>query len=407
MNRNTARLSRRTAKRTSKKKSKISKWPVTYRFVAMGTLMAYTAFGASKVTLAQSPELASTAQTQTSGAPTPTRRFEIPAGSLDSTISAFETLTHIHVSFVDDGIRLLASPGVQGMYTDEQALVRLLDDSGVTYKFTAPDAVMLRLAAASSSVNVTADATTITSMAKYDEPLIETPQTVSVVTQTLLQEEGTTTLRDALRNVAGISLAAGEGGAQGDNLTIRGFTARNDIFLDGMRDFGSYYRDSFNYQDVDVLQGPTSVTFGRGSTGGVVNQESKVPVDRPFINGSVMFGSDATRRITADINQPIGKETAFRLNLMGVDQGVAGRDIAQNRRFGVAPTLAFGLGTSTRLTLSYLHEQSDDNPDYGIPWLFNGPAPVARHNYYGFEHGNFLRTDVDVATARLDHDVNS
>ena len=223
----------------------------------------------------------------------------------------------------------------------------------------------------------------------------------------MLQEEGTTTLRDALRNVAGISLAAGEGGAQGDNLTIRGFTARNDIFLDGMRDFGSYYRDSFNYQDVDVLQGPTSVTFGRGSTGGVVNQESKVPVDRPFINGSLMFGSDATRRITADINQPIGKETAFRLNLMGVDQGVAGRDIAQNRRFGVAPTLAFGLGTSTRLTLSYLHEQADDNPDYGIPWLFNGPAPVGRQITTASSTATFSAPTSTSPLRRLEHDVNS
>ncbi len=86
-----------------------------------------------------------------------------------------------------------------------------------------------------------------------------------------------TTLRDTLRNVPGISLAAGEAGAQGDNLTIRGFTARNDIFLDGIRDFGSYYRDSFNYEQVDVLEGPAGVQFGRGSTGGVVNQESKVP----------------------------------------------------------------------------------------------------------------------------------
>ncbi|HEY4906989.1 MAG TPA: STN domain-containing protein, partial [Candidatus Acidoferrum sp.] len=118
--------------------------------------MAYTAFGASKVTLAQSPEPASGTQTQTNGAAAPTRRFEIQAGSLDSTIASFETITHIHVSFVDDGIRSLSSPGVQGVYSDEQALIRLLDDSGVSYRFTAPDAVMLRLAAASSSVNVTA-----------------------------------------------------------------------------------------------------------------------------------------------------------------------------------------------------------------------------------------------------------
>ena len=79
---------------------------------------------------------------------------------------------------------------------------------------------------------------------------MDTPQSIGVVPQQVMQEQGATTLRDALRNVAGISLAAGEGGAQGDNLTIRGFTARNDLFIDGMRDFGSYYRDPFNLQEV-------------------------------------------------------------------------------------------------------------------------------------------------------------
>jgi len=117
---------------------------------------------------------------------------------------------------------------------------------------------------------------------KYTELIRDTPQTISVVSKKTLEQQGVNTLRDALRNVAGISLAAGEGGAQGDNLTIRGFSARNDIFLDGMRDFGSYYRDPFNYESIDVLQGPTSATFGRGSTGGVVNQESKTPAGRPI-----------------------------------------------------------------------------------------------------------------------------
>jgi catecholate siderophore receptor len=383
-------------------------WPVTYRLVAMGTLVAYTAFGATKITLAEPRQASSNSnQAQTASSPTPVRHFDIPAGSLDSAVTAFESATRIHVTFADEGIRSLSSPGVRGLYTDEQAIVRLLDDSGVAYRFTAGNEVTLRLAGGNTSVEVTADETPVITSPKYTEPLFEVPQTISVVPQQVLQDQGTTTLRDALRNVAGISLAAGEGGAQGDNLTIRGFTARNDIFLDGMRDFGSYYRDSFNYEEVDVLQGPTSVTFGRGSTGGVVNQESKVPVDRHLIGGSLVFGSDATRRITADINEPIGIETAFRLNLMGVDQGVAGRDIAENRRFGVAPSLAFGLGTSTRLTLSYVHEQADDTPDYGIPWLFNGPAPVDRSNYYGFEHGNYLRTNVDIVSAKVDHDFSN
>ena len=122
-------------------------------------------------------------------------------------------------------------------------------------------------------------------------------------------------MRDTLRNAPGISLAAGEGGAQGDNLTLRGFTARNDIFLDGMRDFGSYYRDSFNYQEVEVLEGPSSVTFGRGSTGGVINQESKAPVDHVHHRRGD-FGTDITRRFAADINQPLksfGHGAAVRL----------------------------------------------------------------------------------------------
>ena len=401
---------RRSAKRKNapKKSKSAANWPVTYRLAAMGTLVVYTAFGAAKISLARPQYVGNDdpGQYQTASSPNPVRPFDIPAGTIDSAMSAFEAATHIQITFTDEGIRSLSSPGLHGLFTDEQALGRLLRDSGVTYRFTGYSAVTLKLAGIATSVEVSADAAEIIRSPKYTETLIETPQTISVIPQQVLQDQGTTTLRDALRNVAGISLAAGEGGAQGDNLTIRGFTARNDIFLDGMRDFGSYYRDSFNYEDVDVLQGPTSVTFGRGSTGGVVNQETKIPLSHPFINGTLAFGSDATKRITADINEPIGQHSAFRFNLMGNDAGVAGRDIAANRRFGVAPSLTFGLGTPTRVTLGYMHEQADDTPDYGIPWYFNGPAPVDRHNYYGFKHGNFLRTDVDVATAKVEHDFN-
>ena len=156
-------------------------------------------------------------------------------------------------------------------------------------------------------------------MQKFTEPLIETPQSVNVVPQFVMQDRAVNDLRDTLRNVPGISLAAGEAGAQGDNLTIRGFTARNDIFLDGIRDFGSYYRDSFNFEQVEALEGPAGIQFGRGSTGGVVNQESKVPQARQFVNVQAQFGTDMTRRLTADINGPLEDTlggTAFRANLM-------------------------------------------------------------------------------------------
>jgi catecholate siderophore receptor len=263
----------------------------------------------------------------------------------------------------------------------------------------------------SSTIDVSAEVDTVAaSLPKYTEPLLDVPQTISVVPQSVMQQQNTTTLRDTLRNVAGISLAAGEGGAQGDSLTIRGFTARNDLFIDGMRDFGSYYRDPFDLQEVAVLEGPSSVTFGRGSTGGVVNQETKTPQLSRFVSGDIDLGTDLTRRAVVDFNTPVpelGEHTAFRLNVMGDEGNVAGRDVAENRRWGIAPSLEFGLGTPTRLTFSYLHQSEDDNPDYGIPWLYNGPAPVNRNNYYGFAKGNFLRTYDDIGTIKAEHDFNS
>ena len=244
---------------------------------------------------------------------------------------------------------------------------------------------------------------------KLNEPLRDVPKSVSVVPREVMNDQNTTTLRDALRNVAGISIAAGEGGAQGDNLTLRGFTARGDIFLDGMRDFGSYYRDPFILQEVDVLKGPESVMFGRGSTGGIINQESKIPALAPFVAGALTLGTDRTRRATIDLDEPVpqlGEHAAFRLNLMGHDSQVADRDVAENRRFGLAPALTLGLGTATRLTFSYLHLSADDTPDYGIPWLFDHPARVNRENFYGFD-SDFLKTDADIGTVRLEHDFNA
>lgn len=256
------------------------------------------------------------------------------------------------------------------------------------------------------------------SLPKLTEPLLNTPQSIDVVPRQVIDDQGVTTLRDALRNVPGISLAAGENSAQGDNLTIRGFTARNDIYLDGMRDFGSYYRDPFYLEDIQVLKGPSGILFGKGSTGGVVEQDSKVPSLTPFNHETLTFGTDLTRRVTADVNQPLSDTAALRINVMGNDSQVADRDIAENRRVGLAPSLALGLGTPTRLTLSYLHQSEYDNPDYGLPWLYQGkpgtttaiarPVPLSQtqSNYYGFENGNYLRANVDVATAKLEHDFD-
>ncbi len=202
-----------------------------------------------------------------------------------------------------------------------------------------------------------------------------------------------------LRNVTGISIQAGEGGGglPGDNLAIRGFAARNDIFVDGVRDFGAYSRDPFNIEQVEVTKGPASLFAGRGSTGGSLNLASKAPRLEAENNATFGAGTDNYGRATVDINQPVAdfgiEGTAFRINAMWTRADTPGRDEVENERWGVAPTVAFGLGTPTRVTLSYSHLEQDNQPDYGMPWVpatnvplsrfADQPAPVDFDNFYG------------------------
>jgi catecholate siderophore receptor len=397
-------------KRVGKGKS-IHSWPVTYRWVAAGTLAIYSAIGCQKINAQQLPASSGNTRPFAVDSAKQTVQFDIPAGMLQDTLHAFEDATKLSVSAVNEGILRLDSHAVSGLLTPAQALEQMLKDSGVRWHYAGERSVVLELNSVSQTVSVTETVSALpTSSPKYAGPLLDTPQTIDVVSQKTMQEQEVTTLRDALRNVAGISIAAGEGGAQGDSLTIRGFTARNDLYVDGMRDFGSYYRDPFYLEEVDVIQGPDSTNFGRGSTGGVVNQAVKAPTVNRFFSGTFDGGTDGTRRLTTDVNVPFkvgGESAAFRLNLMGDEGGVAGRPVANNKRYGIAPSLAFGMGTATRITISGLNQQADDIPDYGIPWLFNSPAPVSRHNYYGFENGNYLRTRDNIANLRAEHDFNS
>ena len=187
---------------------------------------------------------------------------------------------------------------------------------------------------------------------------------------------------------------------------IRGFSARTDMFLDGMRDIGMYYRDPFNLNEVEVLEGPNSILFGRGSTGGVMEQDSKTPQLEQFINGSVSGGTNALARATADVNIPIdglGTPAALRINVMGNTNRWPTAISCSINRFGVAPSLALGLGTPTRLTVSYFYQSEDDTPDFGVPWYFGKPAPVPRNNYYGFRSDR-VKTSANIGTVKLEHD---
>jgi catecholate siderophore receptor len=401
-------MKQKTRKMPAKKTAQANLMGNARDWVAMGTLAVYAALGANR------PAMAAIWKTDPSSggaaATLPLKRFDIPAGPLEGAIEAYEKTTGLKVKIVLPSGTLAGfnSSGVVGLYREDDALSQILDGTGLNYR--AEDAMTVLVGVqARDTVSVTASVGDEIAMTKFTEPQVFTPQSISVVPQFVMQDEGVSTLRDTLRNVPGISLAAGEAGAQGDNLTIRGFTARNDIFLDGIRDFGSYYRDAFNYEQVDALEGPAGIQFGRGSTGGVINQESKIPQAGKFVHVDTQFGTDLTRRITADVNTPIEDAwggAAFRLNVMGQEGGVAGRDGAEIRRFGLAPSVSIGMDTKTRTTLSYVHLSEDDTPDYGLPWLFNGLSPADRHSYFGFRDENYLKTNDDILTLKVEHEFS-
>ena len=252
---------------------------------------------------------------------------------------------------------------------------------------------------------------------KVTHPQVDIPRTVTVLPDEVLRAQGVTTLRDALRNVPGISMQAGEGGVPaGDNLTLRGFSARTDLFVDGVRDIGGYSRDPFNIEQVEVAKGPASTMTGRGSTGGSINLASKTARMDAFAVASASVGDNGLLRGTADFNRPLGDGNALRVNLMAHQSEINGRDAVENDRWGVAPTLSFGLGGDTVTTFSLFHLEQDNVPDYGQPWVpatnnalvesRDGRVPVDRANFYGLLDRDYEDTTTDMATVTVDHAIN-
>ncbi|OYW70882.1 MAG: hypothetical protein B7Z37_29380 [Verrucomicrobia bacterium 12-59-8] len=189
--------------------------------------------------------------------------------------------------------------------------------------------------------------------AKYTEPLRDIPQTITVIPKAVIEDRGAFSLRDVLKNTPGISMQAGEGGAvSGDNLSIRGFSARSDIYLDGIRDYANYNRDPFNTEQVEITKGPSSSTVGRGSTGGSINTVSKMANLTDSVLTTVSAGTSNLYRGTVDVNEKLSEHSAFRFNGMYHTADTPGRDHVESERYGIAASLGVGLGTDTRFMLN-------------------------------------------------------
>jgi catecholate siderophore receptor len=390
-------------------------------FVLGAAFMASTAIGGKIAT----PVYAQGAPAAASQAAV---RFDIPAGTIADVARGFEAVTGLTVSYTNESIRDLPSPGVSGLLTPERAITQMLMGTGISATFMAAGVTLDIRAAEFVSVTGRAPGAGVESP-KYVAPLRDIPQTIAVVPRAVIEAQGATTLSEALRNVPGITLQAGEGGGAsntaGDMFNLRGFNAANSLFVDGVRDDGLISRDVFNLEQVEVFMGPTSSDVGRTTAAGYVNMQTKVPHVGSDYSASLGYGNGNQGRLTVDANLAVPpvqgnswlSKSALRLNALWQDGDVAGRnDVTQGVK-AVAPSLAMGLDTSTRVVVSAQVLRQDNMPDYGIPgaaWAdeplapttVRASAPVDQSNFYGSVDYDYDRASQNSYTARLEHDLS-
>jgi catecholate siderophore receptor len=371
----------------------------------------------------QQPAPATTSASQTGRV-----QYSIPAGPLGDLLERFEQTSGVRLTVAMPEIAALQSPGVSGFYSVQEALDQLVMGTSLTVRITAPNVAVLDIQAQSESVRVTANAPSVRSP-KYSVPLRDIAQTITVIPRTVMDEQGATTLSEALRNVPGITLQAGEGGGSsntaGDMFNMRGFNASNSLFVDGVRDEGLIARDVFNLEQVEVFLGPTGSDIGRGTAAGYVNMTTKTPHAGTKYSATFSGGTAEQSRLSADANwgQPMDHQgswasrTAFRLNMLWQDSGVPGRDEVKLESRAVAPSLALGVGTPTRVTLAAQIMRQDNVPDYGIPgaaWLdeplapttARAVSPVDQSNFYGSIGYDYDKAKQHSYTARAEHDIS-
>src|SRR5262245_48130955 len=252
---------------------------------------------------------------------------------------------------------------------------------------------------------------------KITGPLADTPKTITAISKEVLDDKAATSVRELARQTPGVTIGFAEGGnAFGDSIYIRGFNARGDIFVDGMRDPGNASRETFAVEQVEVYKGPSGTIAGRGVTGGAINLITKKPNETyNFGEVSTMFGTDKTVRTTVDLNQVISTGLAVRGTVLFHDSHVAGRDDdVQDQRWGgllaatIKPTDAF------KVTIDYYRLRTDGVPDFGVPFdprtrlPVTETAGVARDTWYGDARPgrDFMKNEADIVTATAEWKVS-
>src|SRR5580704_6867337 len=191
---------------------------------------------------------------------------------------------------------------------------------------------------------------------KFPEPIVNTPRTITVLTKDVIADKDATSLKDVARTTAGVTLGTGEGGnAFGDRFFIRGFDARNDVFVDGIRDPAVNIRENFFTEQIEILKGPSATIDGRGTTGGALNIVTKQADDKNFYDAESTLASDDTKRFTFDVNQVISPTLAIRMDGMGQDADVSERDFTTDKRDGFGGAVKWTPTNDLKVTANYVH----------------------------------------------------
>jgi catecholate siderophore receptor len=241
---------------------------------------------------------------------------------------------------------------------------------------------------------------------KTDTALIDTPQSISILTKELLADTATTSIGDAVRYIPGVGTAQGEGNR--DTVVLRGNSSTGDYFVDGLRDDVQYYRDFYNIERLEALKGPAGMIFGRGGPGGVINRATKQAViggPSSFYEVSALAGSWEQYRSTLDFNQSLGATTALRLTAVYEDSD-SFRDDVFIRRQGLNPTFGWALAERTTLRVGFEYFNDERIADRGIPSFNRKPFETDDSTFFGDPDRSPTYSYMRAVTVALDHEFS-
>lgn len=351
------------------------------------------------------------------------RAFDLPPGPLSAALS--QVASDAGVLFSVD-LRLIGDrrqPGLRGRLTAREALRQLLRDSGLALVQDGavltlrPDAtptgstehappppvtlpeVRIRSSAGGDDTYRTPSAQQAT---RTETPLLELPQSVSVLSRDFIRDQAPQSMADLLRYAPGLGAAQGEGNR--DTPVFRGTPSTSDFLLDGLRDDVQYYRDVYNIEQVEVLRGPNAMAVGHGAVGGLINRITKQPRWRDEDELTLETGRWRHGRVTLDADHLLAPTLAARLNLMTEDSG-GYRDGFHLRRDGVNPVLAWRPAAATLLTVGYEHFQDRRTADRGIPAWQGRPVDVDPARFFGNPDVSTTWIRLNALTAQLDAEL--